>query len=136
MGDGALIVLDTHALIWWVADAKRLSKAATRAIRSALRDGPLAASAISVLEIATAVRRGRLVLSRPVEDWLADLRSLPELRFEPVSFEVARQAGAWGDAMPGDPADRIIAATAITLGARLVTADGRLARSGYVRTVW
>jgi PIN domain nuclease of toxin-antitoxin system len=71
-----------------------------------------------------------------VEDWLADLRALPELRVEPVGFDVANRAGAWGDAMPGDPADRLIAATAFVLGARLVTADERLARAKVVRTLW
>lgn len=131
-----MIVLDTHALVWWATGADRLSARAMRAIQEALRKGPVAASAISVLEIATAVRRGRLVLSRPVEDWLSDLRALPELRIEPVGFEVASRAGAWGDSMPGDPADRIVAATALVLGARLVSADARLARARVVKTIW
>jgi PIN domain nuclease of toxin-antitoxin system len=131
-----VIVLDTHALVWWATGSDRLSARASRAIGASLRKGPVAASAISILEISTAVRRGRLVLSRPVEDWLSDLRALPELRFEPVGFDVAARAGAWGDAMPGDPADRLIAATAFVLGARLVTADERLAKAKVVRTLW
>ena len=84
----------------------------------------------------TAVRRGRLRLARPPEPWLEDLRLLPELRFEPVGWEIARQAGAWGDKMPGDPADRLIAATAVVLEATLVTADARIAAAGAVRTLW
>ena len=136
MGNEQVIVLDTHALVWWATGDDRLSARASKAVREALRKAPVAASAISVLEIATAVRRGRLVLSRPVEAWLSDLRALPELSIEPVGFEVASQAGAWGEAMPGDPADRLIAATALVLGARLVTADERLARARVVRTVW
>jgi PIN domain nuclease of toxin-antitoxin system len=131
-----MIVLDTHALVWWATGSDQLSARVARAIGESLRKGPVAASAISILEIATAVRRGRLVLSRPVEDWLSDLRALPELRLEPVGFDVASRAGAWGDAMPGDPADRLIAATAFVLGARLVTADARLAKAKVVRTVW
>ena len=131
-----MIVLDTHALVWWAAGSDQLSRRATKAIGEALREGPIAASAISILEIAIAVRRGRLVISRPVEDWLSDVRALPELRIEPVGFEVASRAGAWGDSMPGDPADRLIAATALVLGARLVTADQQLARARVVRTVW
>lgn len=131
-----MIVLDTHALVWWASGADRLSTRAARAIREALRTGPLVASAISILEIATAARCGRLVLARPVEEWLSDLRALPELRIEPVGFEVATRAGTWGESMPGDSADRLIAATAWVLGARLVTADGNLARARVVRTVW
>lgn len=131
-----MIVLDTHVLLWWVSGASSLSARAKTAMRSALRRGPLIASTISVLEIATAVRRGRLQLAAPLGPWLDDLRALPELRFEPVSALIAQQAGSFDDAVPGDPADRIIAATAASLGLRLVTADRRLARSAVVKVVW
>ncbi len=131
-----MIVLDTHALIWWVAGDRRLSARALRAIRVAARAGAVFASAISVMEIATAVRRGRLTLSVPFEQWLADLRSLPELQFEPVTAEIAALAGSFDGAMHGDPADRIIAATVRTLGARLVTADERLRGLPEVVAVW
>lgn len=129
-------MLDTHALVWWAAGAAELSAPAGRAIRSAARRSPVVASAISVFEIATAVRRGRLVLAASVEQWLGDLRLLPELRFEPVSADIAQLAGAFDESMPGDPADRIIVATAVKLQARLVTADDRLRRSARVETVW
>ena len=91
---------------------------------------------MSVLEIATAVRRGRLDLGRPVERWLDDLRAMPELRFEPMSAGIALAAGALPDSMPGDPIDRIIAATAISLRTKLVTADRKLRASPYVEAVW
>ncbi|MGH8514435.1 MAG: PIN domain-containing protein, partial [Gammaproteobacteria bacterium] len=68
--------------------------------------------------------------------WLADLRLLPELRFEPVTADIAQAAGSFPDAMPGDPADRIIAATAVALRVKLVTADERLRRSSGVETIW
>ena len=131
-----MIVLDTHALVWWVSGSARLSARARRAIAGAIRRGPVVASAISVFEIATAVRRGRLELALPLEQWLADLRALPELRFEPVGAEIARAAGAFPEAMPGDPADRIIAATTIALRTKLVTADAMLRKSPYLQAVW
>jgi PIN domain nuclease of toxin-antitoxin system len=136
VGREPVILLDTHALVWWVADAARLSARAKRAIRSALREGHVAASAISLFEIATAIRRGRLVLAVPPEQWIADLRLLPELHFEPVSAQVAEVAGSFDEAVPGDPADRIIAATAIALGLTLVTADKQLRRAPRLQTVW
>lgn len=131
-----MIVLDTHVLVWWVAAAPALSARARRAIQSAARHRPVIASAISVFEIATAVRRGRLKLSASLDQWLNDLRTLPELHLEPVSADIAQIAGAFEEAMPGDPADRIIVATAITLQAKLVTADERLRQSRHVETVW
>ena len=131
-----MILLDTHALVWWVADSARLSARALREIRGALRGGHVAASAISLFELAAAIRRGRLVLAVPADRWLSDIRSLPELRVEPVSAEIAQVAGSFGEDMPGDPADRIIAATAIALDLKLVTADERLHRAPKIRTVW
>lgn len=127
-----MIVLDTHALVWWVNGKPALSARARRALRGAT----LAASAISALEIATAVRRGRLELGLPLEQWFADLALLPELKLEPVTAEIARVAGSFDESVPGDPADRIIAATAIALGAKLVTADKRLRAVPRLRTVW
>jgi PIN domain nuclease of toxin-antitoxin system len=131
-----VIVLDTHALVWWAVGDRRLSAPALRAIKAAAKGGGVFASAISVMEIATAVRRGRLTLRVPFEQWLADLRSLPELRFEPVTAEIAALADSFDGAMHGDPADRIIAATACTLGAQLVTADERLRGLPDAVTVW
>ena len=131
-----MIVLDTHALVWWVADAAKLSARAKRAIGAALREGPVTASAISLFEIATAVRRGRLVLGVSGEQWLADLSLLPELHFEPVSAGIAQLAGSFDDTAPGDPADRIIAATAIALESKLVTADRQLRRTPQLEALW
>ena len=131
-----MIVLDTHVLVWWVSGSGRLSVRAKRAINRSLRRTPAIVSTISVLEVATAVRRGRLEFRSPLDQWLADLRTLPELQFQPVSVEIAALAGSFDEAKPGDPADRIIVATALTLRAKLVTADERLRASPRVSTVW
>jgi PIN domain nuclease of toxin-antitoxin system len=131
-----VIVLDTHALVWWVSGSDRLSARAKRAIARSVRGGQAVAATVSVLEIATAVRRGRLELGSPLGEWLADLCALPELRFEPLSVEIAALAGSLDDAAPGDPADRIIVATARALRAKLVTADEGLRKSAHVDAVW
>jgi PIN domain nuclease of toxin-antitoxin system len=136
MGHEPVIVLDTHVLVWWVSGSGRLSVRAKRAIDQGLRRSPAIVSTISVLEIATAVRRGRLELNSPLDQWLTDLRALPELQFQPVSAEIAELAGSFDEATPGDPADRIIIATALILRAKLVTADERLRESSMVVTVW
>jgi PIN domain nuclease of toxin-antitoxin system len=131
-----LIVLDTHVLVWWLTQARELSTVAKRAIGKHAANGAVVASTISVLEMVTAVRRGRLQLTMPIEQWLADVRSIPELRLEPVSADIAAVAGGLGEPMHGDPADRIIAATATVLGATLVTADERLRSVPALRTLW
>jgi PIN domain nuclease of toxin-antitoxin system len=89
-----------------------------------------------VLEVVAAARRGRLGFAVPAETWLVDSRRLPELHYEPVSTEIVQLAGSFGDGMHGDPADRIIAATATLLGVPLVTADTKLRVFPTLDTVW
>lgn len=131
-----MIVLDTHALVWWVAEPAKLSARARRAAKTGAAGKGLAVSAISIFEISTLVRRGRLELGVEPDRWLAALRSLPELLIEPVSADVAWEAGALEAALPGDPADRIIAATARALHARLITADAKLRSASVIETIW
>lgn len=131
-----MIVLDTHALVWWATGAPDLSARARRAIQAAARRGPAVASTISLFEIATAVRRERLRLSVTLEQWLTDLRMLPDLHLEPVAANIAQLAGTLDSSFPGDPADRIIVATAIELKGTLITADARLRQSRRVETIW
>lgn len=136
MGSKSLTLLDTHALVWWLNGTPPLSARAHKALRGATPGDPVLASTISVFEISTAVRRGRLSLVVPFDQWLSDLSLLPELQFQPLTLDIARMAGNFDDAVPGDPADRIIAATALSLGAKLVTADARLRRVPHLQTVW
>jgi PIN domain nuclease of toxin-antitoxin system len=136
VGIESLILLDTHVLVWWLSESPELSIAAKRAIRRYSGPGEIAVSAISVLEIATAARRGRLQFTVPVEQWLSDMRCIPQLRLEPVSADIAALAGSLADPMHGDPADRVIIATAIVLGVSLVTADERLRSLPSVTTIW
>ncbi len=131
-----MIVLDTHALVWWVSGSSRLSARARREVVNALRLGPVAASAISLFEIATAARRGRLELGLPVSEWLAELQRIAELRIEPVGAQIAQFAGGFPESVPGDPADRIILATAVALRAKLVTADAKMREMPQVESVW
>jgi len=131
-----VIVLDTHVLIWWLADPRKLSAAAARAIKRAAGAGEVAVSSISVFEISTLVRRGRLRLTTDLDRWMKAVRSLPELVIEPVSAEIALTAGSFDSSSPGDPADRIIAATARVLNARLLSADDKLRTAAAVEVVW
>jgi PIN domain nuclease of toxin-antitoxin system len=131
-----MIVLDTHALIWWADSGSKLSKKALQITRAKARRRELVVSAISVFEITTLERRGRIAFKTSVTEWLADLRKLPELSVHPVTMDIAERAGGLGEAFPGDPADRMIAATALVLGAALITHDTKLRGVPNLETIW
>ena len=122
--------------MWWLTRALGLSRKAERTLAAHGDPGQIVVSAISLLEIATAVRRGRLELSIPLDQWLADINSLPEIRIEPVSADIAALAGSLAEPMHGDPADRLIVSTAFTLGVPLVTGDKKLQEYRGVKTIW
>lgn len=117
----SLVVLDTHVVQWWSAEPQRLSKPAVAAIESA---DQLAVAAISWYELAWLAAHGRIVVSIPVRSWLAGLAS--RVRTLPITATLADAAVALPESFPGDPADRLIFATAVEHGAILVTKDRRL----------
>ena len=132
-----MIVLDTHALIWWVNDpTAALSQPSRAAIEAALPSRAVYVSCISSWEIALLVERGRLRLALDVRDWLSRCEALPFLTFVPVSNAIAVESVRLPDFPHADPADRIIAATALSLGAPLVTKDDKLRNYSHLKTIW
>lgn len=128
-----MIVVDTHTWIWWVSEAARLGKGARRALRDATRIG---VPAICCLEVATLAVRGRIVLDRPILEWLHDALAAPRVELMSLTPAVAVEAAELPTSFPGDPADRLIVATAILEGAPLVTKDDRMHLSEAVRVIW
>ncbi len=120
MGGGFLILLDTHVLVWLDAGDTRLGKSARQILDNAFRQDELAVSAISYWEVAMLERKGRLRLRQEPESWRGDLLENGLLEV-PVDGEIGVRAARLQD-FHGDPADRIIAATAFS-GHRVVTAD-------------
>ncbi len=128
-----MIVLDTHAWLWWVSGDTALSRKAEREIRSAPRIG---ISAVSCLEVAVAEARGRIDLDRPALLWLQEALALPRVELIPLTPAIAVRASRFGRDFPGDPADRVIVATALLESAVLVTRDKKIRDCPGVETVW
>ena len=137
MGRGAVILLDTHILLWWAGgNPELLSADAAAAITAAITGGEIAVSSISAWEIAMLVDRGRLALSMDVAAWLAVVQEIEALRFIPVDHEIGVKAVELPGVFHKDPADRMIVATARKLGVPLVTADEKIRMYEHVRVIW
>lgn len=120
-----MIVLDTHALVWWVAHDDRLSRQAYKAISRELEGsgGEIVVSAITAWEIAMLHQRGRLVLSMDLYTWLRTVWSIERVKAVPLSGSVAVQSTRLPGAFHKDPADRFIVALARELSVPVVTGD-------------
>lgn len=119
-----MIVLDTHVVLWLAAGSERLGRRSRRAIDSNLRDDEVIAPAVVFWEVAMQVAKGRVKLPEPTAAFRRRTLGLG-VREYPLDGSVAIAAAELAG-LPGDPADRFIAATAIALGATLLTADGAL----------
>lgn len=132
-----MIVLDTHALLWWASGAReQLSSAALQAIEGEMSGGQIMVSSISAWELAMLVAKGRVALSMDIGEWLAVLGEIAEVAFVPVDNDIAVKSASLPGEFHKDPADRIIVATARKLAAPLVTADEKIRAYPHVRTVW
>lgn len=131
-----MIVLDTHVWVWWVSGSGRLPSRVTKRLDQAVEERAVRVSSISVWEVAQLVARGRLELTMDAADWVAKSEALPFLEFVPVDNRITMRSTRLPGNLHLDPADRIIVATALSLGAPLVTRDDKLRRYRHVKTLW
>lgn len=127
------VLLDTHAVHWWSAEPERLSRSAHRAVEAA---DELLIAAISWYELGWLAERQRIAINVPIRSWLEDLGA--QLRTIGITPAIAHSAVTLPHSFPRDPTDRLIYATAIELGVRLVTKDEAIAEHDRARTlvVW
>ncbi len=131
-----MIVLDTHAWIWWLSSPEQLSETARRVIDQARENREIRVSSMSVWEMTMLVARGRLELAMDVNEWVVRCERLPFMSFVPVSNPIAIKAVLLPPSVHPDPADRMIIATAQMLNATLVTKDRKIRAFKKVKTVW
>lgn len=134
MGRRDLIVLDTHVWLWWVSDPNKLSRRARDAVDAA---DELGIPSICCWEVATRVGLGKLDLDRDLRTWIRQALAQERVTQLDLTAALALDAALLAqDGIHGDPADRIIAATAIALHALLVTKDRALRAFAPLTTVW
>src|SRR3954462_13196152 len=127
------LLLDTHVVHWWSAEPDRISRSARSALK---RADELLIAAISWYELAWLAERQRIVLEIPIRSWLQDLGI--NLRTVGLTPAIAHSAASLPSSFPRDPTDRIIYATALEHGVKLVTKDRAITEHDRPRSlvVW
>ncbi|WP_233873196.1 type II toxin-antitoxin system VapC family toxin [Paraburkholderia adhaesiva] len=129
-----MITLDTLALVYWLTGKDELGEAAQKAIDNELNGGEILISTITVMDLVQFVEDGCLELSMDTRSWLSTLISIEGVRIVPVDSAIAVRAASMSRELTSH--QRLIAATARTLGGTLVTPDARMRELTYVETVW
>ena len=130
-----MIVVDTHAWFWWIAGSPRLSASARASIEHA---DAIVIPAIVCWEIALLVAKNRIPSLTPatVGEFLQKAVHHATTQLAPLTPQIAVRASQLGPDFHKDPADRLIAATAIELNAPLVTRDARMRAFTALQTTW
>ena len=129
------VLLDTHIVVRWLADPKRLSRDQTRILNEVIRRREtVAISAITLLEIALLLGDGSLRSKLSMDEVFGELEASPVFLILPLTIDIAKEVSALGTTLR-DPADRVIVATARVHGLRLATSDQRIIECNVVSTV-
>ena len=128
-------LLDTHVLVRWIGEPKKLSRDQTRALREAVRRRePVAISAVTLLEVAVLFGKGAKRSHVDIDELLGELASNPAFQIAPLTVEIATEVALLGGSLH-DPVDRAIVATARVCRLTLITSDQRIIDSGLVPVV-
>lgn len=131
------LLLDTHFWIWtWQGETRRIPPALAAVLNAAAREDRLLVHTISVWEVGMLVKKRRIMLDRPVRQWIDEALHMPGVRVAEFTPEVAMEAALLEATELRDPVDRTLVAAAQAIGATLVTQDRRIiewARGGGIR---
>lgn len=127
------VVLDTHVWVWWLTGDAALPSKARAALDRAAAEGSLFLAAISLWEAQMLHARKRLELPMPLAGWLSRAAAPPVVTVLPLDLPVIEALDALPDRFHGDPADRMIVATARVHRMALATHDARIRRSRLAR---
>jgi PIN domain nuclease of toxin-antitoxin system len=119
-------ILDTHVWVWLINGDKRLKPDLVKSITKAAQQNELYISAISVWEVCMLESKNRIVFSCPLSEWISRATSASGLTTVGLSNDISIESTRLPGLFHGDPADRIICASARSLNACLFTADTQI----------
>ena len=127
------VLIDTHIWIWWLTGQADLPASNRKRLNEHAKQGtPPFLSAISLWEAQMLCRKGRLVLDMDFGRWLTQATDPEVIRLVPLDASVILALDLLPDSFHGDPADRIIVATAKARSLALMTEDNAIRRSRVV----
>ena len=132
------LLLDTHIWVWLMSATGGLSAASRAVANEAVASGQARISTISFWEITMLASRNKLDFGKPAARWIAESLVDPCPTVEPLTTEIAIEAGELSRNFRSDPADLIIVATARLTGAALMTRDRRIldyAAAGHLNAI-
>lgn len=124
------IILDTHILLWLVSGHQKLTPRLKKIILHAELENDILLSPISIWEIGMLEAKGRIKLEKNCYDWIEDIIDHSAIVLAPITPKIAIDSSRLMGEFHGDPADRIIIATAIDYRANLITADEKIIAYG------
>ena len=128
------LLLDTHVWLWWLLGQPRLAQRDREALdRLAATGKPPGLSAISLWEAQMLVAKDRLRMDEPFTHWLPTAAAPEVVTVLPLDVPTILALGTLSKGFQGDPADRIIVATARARGLPLATQDGNIRRARAVK---
>ena len=130
-----MIICDTHVLVFDALAPSRLSAKARRRLKEGEAAGQLACADISLWEIAMLIAKRRLQIDDESETFIQTLLDSRGYRVFPITAEIAALSQA-AEITGKDPADRLIASTALAAGAELLSADQAMKEIPGLKTVW
>ena len=132
------LLLDTHCWLWIQSGGGEFSRSVVAEIEDAGQRGILLISAMSVWELSMLATKGRVTLRMPLLEWVREALKTPGLSLVPLSPEIAVESTQLPGRFHGDPADRIIVASARYTGATLLTRDRGIlsySKQSHVRAI-
>lgn len=131
-----MIVVDTHVIIWDALKPELLSQQGSEAIARANQEGGILFCEISLWEIAMLMKKGRVQVDTGYRAFIELVIQSNKYIYQGITSEIAELSTQFPPTVNKDPADRIIAATAIIKNVPLVTADENLRRAETISTIW
>lgn len=129
------VLLDTHIWIWWLLGSERLLQADRDDLDQLASKGRCHLAAMSLWEAQMLHSKGRLTLDRPFATWLREASAPGLVVLHPLDVEVVVALDQLPTNFHGDPADRLIVATALAHRLHLATQDRAIRSSGIV-PIW